>query len=39
MAHDGAHAEDHADTREFWEQFYAEREQVWSGRPNVVLVE
>ena len=24
---------------EFWEHFYAEREQVWSGRPNVVLVE
>jgi len=27
------------DAREFWEQFYGEREQVWSGRPNVVLVE
>jgi 2-polyprenyl-3-methyl-5-hydroxy-6-metoxy-1,4-benzoquinol methylase len=27
------------DIREFWEGFYAEREQVWSGRPNVVLVE
>ena len=39
MPHDEAHAEDQADTREFWEQFYGEREQVWSGRPNVVLVE
>jgi 2-polyprenyl-3-methyl-5-hydroxy-6-metoxy-1,4-benzoquinol methylase len=27
------------DPQEFWEQFYGEREQVWSGRPNVVLVE
>jgi len=35
MAHDEAHENVH----EFWEQFYAEREQVWSGRPNVVLVE
>ncbi len=24
---------------EFWEQFYGERDQVWSGRANVVLVE
>ena len=39
MPHDEAHAEAHDDTHEFWEQFYAEREQVWSGRPNVVLVE
>lgn len=23
----------------FWEQFYRDREQVWSGRPNPVLVE
>jgi thioredoxin reductase/SAM-dependent methyltransferase len=22
---------------EFWERFYAERDQVWSGRPNAVL--
>ncbi len=35
MAQEHAHDEVH----EFWEQFYAEREQVWSGRPNVVLVE
>jgi SAM-dependent methyltransferase len=28
-----------ADAHEFWEQFYAERDQVWSGRPNTVLVE
>ena len=34
-----AHEDAHQDTRGFWEQFYAEREQVWSGRPNVVLVE
>jgi 2-polyprenyl-3-methyl-5-hydroxy-6-metoxy-1,4-benzoquinol methylase len=27
------------DPQEFWEQFYGEREQVWSGRPNEVLVE
>jgi SAM-dependent methyltransferase len=27
------------DPQEFWEQFYGEREQVWSGHPNVVLVE
>jgi SAM-dependent methyltransferase len=27
------------DVHEFWEQFYGERDQVWSGRPNVVLVE
>jgi SAM-dependent methyltransferase len=27
------------DAREFWEQFYGERDQVWSGKPNVVLVE
>jgi 2-polyprenyl-3-methyl-5-hydroxy-6-metoxy-1,4-benzoquinol methylase len=25
--------------QEFWEQFYGEREQVWSGHPNDVLVE
>jgi SAM-dependent methyltransferase len=25
--------------QEFWEQFYGERSQVWSGRPNAVLVE
>lgn len=28
-----------SEVEEFWEQFYAEREQVWSGNPNVVLVE
>jgi 2-polyprenyl-3-methyl-5-hydroxy-6-metoxy-1,4-benzoquinol methylase len=28
-----------SDVEEFWEQFYAEREQVWSGNPNTVLVE
>jgi SAM-dependent methyltransferase len=33
------HGEPHEDVHDFWEQFYAEREQVWSGRPNVVLVE
>lgn len=27
------------DAREFWEQFYAENEQVWSGRANARLVE
>jgi SAM-dependent methyltransferase len=27
------------DTQAFWEQFYSERDQVWSGKPNVVLVE
>jgi SAM-dependent methyltransferase len=27
------------ETREFWEQRYAEQDQMWSGRPNVVLVE
>jgi SAM-dependent methyltransferase len=27
------------DVREFWEQFYGDRDQVWSGRPNEVLVE
>jgi len=27
------------DVQEFWEQFYGERDQVWSGRPNDVLVE
>lgn len=31
MTNDEAH--------EFWEEFYAGRDQVWSGRPNVVLVE
>ncbi|MGQ4599180.1 methyltransferase domain-containing protein [Nocardia sp. R6R-6] len=25
-------------TIEYWESFYSEREQVWSGRPNVLLV-
>jgi SAM-dependent methyltransferase len=27
------------ETRKFWEQFYGERDQVWSGQPNAVLVE
>lgn len=27
------------DAREFWEQFYAENERVWSGRANARLVE
>ncbi len=27
------------EAEEFWEQFYGERSQVWSGRPNAVLVE
>src|SRR3954466_10678342 len=27
------------DAQEFWDQFYGEREQVWSGKPNVVLME
>jgi SAM-dependent methyltransferase len=27
------------DPQAFWEQFYGEREQVWSGKPNAVLVE
>jgi SAM-dependent methyltransferase len=31
MTNDEAHT--------FWEEFYAGRDQVWSGRPNVVLVE
>jgi SAM-dependent methyltransferase len=44
MSNHGAHQHDHAhepaagDAREFWEGFYGEREQVWSGRPNAVLV-
>ena len=25
--------------REFWEGFYGDRDRVWSGRPNVVLVD
>jgi len=25
-------------SQEFWEEFYRERDQVWSGRPNVALV-
>ena len=29
----------HDEVQEFWEQFYGERDQVWSGKPNVVLVE
>ncbi len=28
-----------SEAQEFWEQFYGERAQVWSGRPNAVLVE
>jgi SAM-dependent methyltransferase len=28
-----------ADPRDFWERFYRKRDQVWSGRPNVVLVD
>src|SRR4051812_18413422 len=27
------------EAQEFWEQFYGDRPQVWSGNPNVVLVE
>jgi SAM-dependent methyltransferase len=27
------------EAEEFWEQFYGERPQVWSGHPNAVLVE
>ena len=27
------------DAQEFWEQFYGERDQVWSGKPNACLVE
>ena len=27
------------EAEEFWEQFYGDRPQVWSGRPNAVLVE
>ena len=27
------------DAREFWEEFYGDRPQVWSGRANAVLVE
>jgi 2-polyprenyl-3-methyl-5-hydroxy-6-metoxy-1,4-benzoquinol methylase len=27
------------EAEEFWEQFYEQRSQVWSGRPNAVLVE
>lgn len=27
------------EARDFWEQRYAEQDQMWSGRPNVVLVE
>ncbi|MEZ0363424.1 class I SAM-dependent methyltransferase [Mycobacterium sp. pUA109] len=32
-------AEPGQDAREFWEQFYAEHERVWSGRANARLVE
>jgi SAM-dependent methyltransferase len=40
LSHDPDHSSDSpADPREFWEGFYGEREQVWSGRPNVVLVD
>jgi 2-polyprenyl-3-methyl-5-hydroxy-6-metoxy-1,4-benzoquinol methylase len=28
-----------SEAEEFWEQFYGDRPQVWSGRPNAVLVE
>jgi SAM-dependent methyltransferase len=44
LSHQHDHAHDHApdptsgDVREFWEDFYGERAQVWSGRPNAVLV-
>jgi SAM-dependent methyltransferase len=27
------------EAHEFWEQFYGEREQVWSGQPNAALVD
>jgi SAM-dependent methyltransferase len=36
MPHDDTRKFD--DTREFWEGFYTERDQVWSGRSNLVLV-
>jgi 2-polyprenyl-3-methyl-5-hydroxy-6-metoxy-1,4-benzoquinol methylase len=40
LSHDPDHSSDSpADPREFWEGFYGERQQVWSGRPNVVLVD
>lgn len=32
-------AESVPDAREFWEQFYGENDQIWSGRPNARLVE
>jgi SAM-dependent methyltransferase len=40
VSHQHSHAEDPepGDVREFWEGFYGERPQVWSGRPNAVLV-
>ncbi|OZM71990.1 SAM-dependent methyltransferase [Amycolatopsis antarctica] len=31
-------AGDHATNEEFWEAFYRDREQVWSGEPNAALV-
>jgi SAM-dependent methyltransferase len=38
-AHEHAHDRAPGDVREFWEGFYTEREQVWSGNANAVLVE
>jgi 2-polyprenyl-3-methyl-5-hydroxy-6-metoxy-1,4-benzoquinol methylase len=34
-----ASSEASSEPADFWEQFYGERTQVWSGRPNAVLVE
>ena len=38
-AHDHSGGQTPEDPREFWEGFYSEREQRWSGRPNAVLVD
>ena len=33
------HREQAADGATFWDDFYRDREQIWSGRPNPILVE
>lgn len=40
--HGGSHDPDvdpNSDPREFWDGFYIERGQIWSGKPNQRLVE
>lgn len=38
MAHTHQHTHEPADTREHWDTFYRDRDQVWSGNPNPLLV-